>query len=362
MRLLLMWFLVLFLAACTPSDQSDVVDAGRNRGGEDTSPEDVITHSICGSDDACAGHIERVHLYWTPERMRDAIPVPLPVVDVARAGPAPSDVSIDPSWRHAPREPHLISSSPNKTFAKALKGAETETASKFRTKRVSGKERKRLPYSATGKVWFTNNGVDNVCSAAVVDDKLLVTASHCVYETSTKTWATNFYFCAAYNYTIFGGCQLTHKLKKVAYTGRKAYLNRGFVESANYNYDAALIACDGGDDIIDYTGHLGIDSASVSAFNGIGYPAVKDKHYDFDGGHMWLSVGNQSACDVGSGRVGMWNNLTGGASGGPWTIKDPKRSNYLNGVNSTWCAKEFDDQTVSPLLRKGFWNLWAAAH
>jgi len=55
----------------------------------------------------------------------------------------------------------------------------------------------QYPVSTVGKLFFTQNGKNYVCSASVINKSTLATAGHCVHAGNNKTtgWSTNVLFC-----------------------------------------------------------------------------------------------------------------------------------------------------------------------
>ena len=103
----------------------------------------------------------QIHDYWTPERMRDAIPI---------GGPLGAATALDAKRRG--------------TSAKPVKHV------------------RRFPLRTHGKAFLTLGGVDYVCSATSVgapSHSLVWTAGHCVYEPGVGGgFASNFEFVPAY--------------------------------------------------------------------------------------------------------------------------------------------------------------------
>jgi V8-like Glu-specific endopeptidase len=65
---------------------------------------------------------------------------------------------------------------------------------------------KAKPYRAAGKLFFTTQGGSPfVCSASVIDRRLVVTAAHCIH--SGSTFYTNWLFVPAYDGTKVGNAQ-----------------------------------------------------------------------------------------------------------------------------------------------------------
>ena len=91
--------------------------------------------------------------------------------------------------------------------------------------------------------------------------------------------------------------------------------------------------------------------ANQGPYTEIGYPGEPIPGFNFDGERMWQSVG---AYLDGSTIIRAEGNMTGGCSGGPWTVNnDPQRR--PNGLNS----HRYGDGNViySPYFGDNFVNL-----
>ena len=126
-----------------------------------------------------------VTAYWTPERMKSAIPADTPTstTEVNR--------QIDELEQPAlADEPVTDGSSPVTAILNAITPQAVTPVTNFS--------------KANGKVFFRNqtDGKDYVCSAASVNSRskrLFVTAGHCVHGGPGKDWHTNWIFAPGYS-------------------------------------------------------------------------------------------------------------------------------------------------------------------
>ncbi len=189
------------------------------------------------------------------------------------------------------------------------------------------------PFSTVGKVFYNVGSLVYACSASVSGQHTLVTAGHCVYshDPSRPGWLTDrWVFVPAYQSGVAPWGQWSPR--EFATTGE--FLNN------NWAYDVAIVILFDrvdGRSISSFTGSLG------SEFNGdrsqyevsLGYPEAAP----FTGGRMMASYGWKADDDlsVSPARIGMGNDMTEGASGGPWVLR-LGTSNLVNSVNSVKLA------------------------
>ena len=215
-----------------------------------------------------------VQAYWTAERMRNAIPA-----QKLRAG-APEGTS-----RQAPR-------------AAAQPIAPPYTSAPTRT---------------NGKVFFTDDGLNYVCSGTAVlsgNKSVVWTAGHCVHD-GASNFHTNWTFVPAYadGSRPYG-----------TWTARALLTTSGWAGGGDFSYDngAAVVSANAGSALTDVVGGRDI------AFNGPrgqqyashGYPAAAP----FNGQRLWacnspLVYDDTSASPA---TMGIDCDMTGGSSGGGW--------------------------------------------
>ncbi len=157
--------------------------------------------------------------FWTPARLRDAKPMPLPAApaieaqtgaaasqDSTGAGPAAGKASRGPTVEVAPAPNNRLFDPPAEPKGGGANGA-IETQAKggsgfpFTTSRVFPDAAvTTYPYRAAGKLFGRDprSGSTFVCSAAVIAKRLIGTAGHCVYDTVKNYFFDKFVFVPAF--------------------------------------------------------------------------------------------------------------------------------------------------------------------
>ena len=172
-----------------------------------------------------------------------------------------------------------------------------------------------LPYpSAEGKVWFTDNGVNYVCSGSALvsaNESLVWTAGHCVNE-GPGAFFTNFLFVPAYRdgatpYGVFPASTLM--------------TTSGWRNSGEFGVDvgAAVVSPNSaGQTLTDAVQEISpvFNSVRNQAYTLYGYPAAGK----FFGKRMYAcntawQLDDTSAIPA---TMGVPCNMTGGSSGGGW--------------------------------------------
>jgi V8-like Glu-specific endopeptidase len=255
---------------------------------------------------------EKVIRYWTPERMRQALPA-------------------DRDSRPLPA-------------AKPAKGGGTSSAS----------SEVPLPYpSAYGKVFFTSNsGVNYVCSGTAIlsaNESLVWTAGHCVNE-GPGVFYKNFLFVPAYR----DGSSPYGK-----FAGSTLLTTSGWQASGEWGVDvgAAVVGTNGSgqtlSDAVDEA-PLVFGAPRNQTYKIYGYPAAKK----FSGQRMrvcetsWLMDDSFATPDT----IGATCDMTGGSSGGGWITSTGAVASVVSyGYNS------LRNVLFGPHLESEAQNLYSAA-
>jgi hypothetical protein len=254
------------------------------------------------SGDASADHAAKVVRYWTPDRVRSAVPR-----DMVRTAAG-----------FVPR-------------ARPGTGGGTTGLANTMGASWSGSE---AVFKGTGKVLFTIGGGNYVCSGSVVAENdsslaVILTAGHCAFENDGRTSATNWMFVpnfdASPTFTCANtalGCWVADELY-----GRTEFYTAGGFNTTAVQHDWAFAVVRGaapGKNAgaqLDATvgGGFGLVTTGVATsqvLTALGYPAAQKYN-----GKDLTYCRNPIGTDAGTGGT-TWSmacTMTGGSSGGPWT-------------------------------------------
>jgi hypothetical protein len=217
-----------------------------------------------------------VQRYWTAERMRNAIPA-----DRTLAG----------------------------TFAPA--------AAPRKKKRAAAQQvpppYTSQPTSTNGKVFFTDDGLNYVCSGTALlsgNKSVVWTAGHCVHD-GASGFHTNWSFVPAYadGSRPYG-----------TWTARTLLTTSGWANGGDFSFDngAAVVNTNGGQSLTDVVGgrNPSFNYARNQSYAAHGYPAGPP----FNGQRLWVCNSPLIYDDTSANppTMGIDCDMTGGSSGGGW--------------------------------------------
>lgn len=244
---------------------------------------------------------------WTPEAMRNAIPLDrlLPAADASKLT---QDVRTGTAQVV---EPSLLNDLLPMAFPAG--GGPWTGAGKV--------------VSTAGRVFFTYQGRQASCSGNAVtsgNKSVVMTAGHCVKLDGA--FHTNWAFVPAYN---------NGNAPYGTWTARATMATPQWVASEDINYDvgAAVVNQLNGASLTDVVGGQGVafNQARGQNMYAFGWPAAAP----YDGTRMIYCSGRVFNAFLSNG-IGMTCNMTGGASGGPWFLQfnEASGTGLLNSVNS----------------------------
>jgi V8-like Glu-specific endopeptidase len=246
-----------------------------------------------------------VRRYWTPQRMENAKPAPVPI-----AGGAPSARAAEDGGDAPVARAGSIS---------YTSGALTDTLS--------------FPNRVHGKVFFTRPGAGNfVCSGTAVEAANLstvITAGHCVHYLGV--WSTSFAFVPGYRNGIrpYGTWAATAEAAPSQWVSSEYFeYDVGAVVVAENTSGQSLQEVVGARDIL-------FNQPVSGAVRSRGYPAQSP----FDGSKLRYcdsALGYRDPISGGGGApqtMGIGCDMNGGSSGGGWVIGDSGNGAVIS-VNS----------------------------
>lgn len=173
------------------------------------------------------------------------------------------------------------------------------------------------------------------CSASLINDKMILTAAHCVSDNSS--WHSSFRFVPGFNnssnWEPYGHFRASY-----------IFLYSGWLDNEYWPADYAIIVLD--QSIGNKLGWLGVYynvPSSGKTFYQFGYPGGY--------GTLFMNVSDYGDADCDEGtpcRMAVGSPLTEGSSGGPWCLNNDNIL-YANGVNS-------QHNTVCPITYSPYFN------
>ena len=280
---------------------------------------------------------KRTLAYWTRKRMESARP----------PGIIHNVKPVRPGTFHPGKPGHASGGRPGQTKAigtRARPDSPLGYPFPYKSFNVAIDAYTRWPYDLNGKIFFTNNGTDYVCSGTSVasyhgtsEEDEVWTAGHCVSNTSLKSpgvWDSNVEFIPAYdgnaqNVAPFGTFVAT-RLATVT-----TFINNGDISEDQGAMEVATNSR--GQTLGDAVGWDGFawNYPSTENFTAFGYPAAPP----YTGNLMVediSSTGGSYSWPGGAGQplIGIGDPMTGGSSGGAWNIDwSPTNSGYIDGHN-----------------------------
>jgi hypothetical protein len=297
----------IVVAGCVAAVLGTAAPAGAEDAG-------VITERPLAGDASAA----EVREFWTPERMRDAVPLASPALE-AGAGAAGS------------------AEEPAAGAATAVEQPSTTT----------------YPNSAVGRLFVVVPGVGPaVCTASVVNtdtDSFVFTASHCLFEAGD--FFTNVNFVPGYR----DGNRPFGEFPAVE-TAVPFFVRTG--RQIPYDHGSVIVArTAAGHPVEEVVGAFGISlfDSPQQSWRAYGYPA----DVPFDGERLFTCDSRTALLDpsFNPATIGIDCNMTAGASGGPWVIQGK-----LVASDTSYKLENEPGLLFAPQLREGAAELFAAAH
>ncbi|HWI42848.1 MAG TPA: hypothetical protein VNS81_04475 [Nocardioides sp.] len=258
-----------------------VSSPGRGAAAPDPDPVGDLVDAVTLATPADAAD---VRAYWTPQRMEAAIPL-----------------GLDPAGEHT-----------------------TGQASTTRPRAAARTAARSTPTPrSVGKLFFSVDGGDAVCSASAVNTPgrdVIITAGHCAHDGGPTCGLLGCTPGKYYSNFLFVPRYANGAGPDGSWVGSRAITHQQWIDSGDSTYDQALIEVlpNRGRRLVDVVGGNGIAWNYPVRESGIaiwGWPAEAP----YDGETVRSCYGSTDSFE-GSADAGMSCPLTGGASGGPWFI------------------------------------------
>ncbi|MEU6545475.1 peptidase [Streptomyces sp. NPDC046859] len=279
---------------------------------------------------------QQARAFWTPERMRSAVPLDLLDAGARTVGTAPRagrPVTVAPTAPAAGTADAGPAAFPNGGGAWTGGGAVVSTA---------------------GRVFFSYQGRTASCSGNAVtsaNKSTVITAGHCVKLEGA--WHTDWVFVPGYH-----DGQAPHG----RWTAARTLSTPQWTASEDINYDvgAAVVAPLDGQRLTDVVGGQGL--AFNTGYNqrmySFGFPAAAP----YDGERFIYCSGTTSRDFLLSNDHGMGCDMTGGASGGPWFTRfDEATGTGLQSSVNSFKYNFLPNRMYGPYFGADAQNLYQAA-
>ncbi|MGA2560082.1 MAG: hypothetical protein ABSF17_10430 [Terracidiphilus sp.] len=323
-------------------------------------------------------HAAVVQAYWTDDRLSSAKPMPVPRVDPSTVSSSNAKAPSGPAVFGKGAAPEIVSTDTTDESTEAFPlnqsaDAQSDTTAlpadggfsyemPFNNYRTGINS--QYPYSTMGKLFFTipagasEPAGEYVCSAtAVGNNRIVVTARHCMFDYATGTWYSNWVFYPEWkngkSSKVGGKKGAWYPEWAATWTSSSTLsLTTGWDIGIFVMHDSPGTGCGGdkGKQLGQYTGYLGwvygYDYGNAQ-FNAFGYPQASP----FEGNYLYQDNGATGIVDpLGTTNVvEIGDPQTGGTSGGPWVIGfDPGSAktgavsnNLINGTNFDSAVNSF---------------------
>jgi len=268
--------------------------------------------------------------YWTPARLRDATPMDLPQANsqaivklsneelMDKFGDLKPQITnaVPPTTHIEPLNNYLYKPLLIKNTSKSIGDAGSLNEQFSSSQLVPLTADVVFPYTTVGKLFFTTPAGNKTCSAAVIANRLILTAGHCVHNGNGATtgWYNNWMFVPAFHN---GNAPFSTWTSHAVTTTTPWFSGGGKVPNAS---DLAIIQLNDQSVsgavrwVSSVVGKLGTHTLSTipNHVNMLGYPG------NLDNAQLMHQVAAQSAMAVAPNNAEYGSDMSSGAGGGPW--------------------------------------------
>lgn len=274
--------------------------------------------------------------YWTADRFKAARPLPLPTArpgqprqEVAPAQPAQKSEGSDaqpPSLKAKPREQRLYKPAQNSYLDGATEPqaqgtfnapyTSTRVFPAFNGSNAQYSADRAYPYRTVGKLFFSVDGSPYVCSASVIQRRVVATAGHCVHSGTADGFYSNFVFVPSFRDGVAPFNSWNWRF--VTVTGAWASGGGGVPNAGDYAMiefaDQPLSSGGPVTKLGNVTGWLGWQTVNLNGnhTSKLGYPCNLDRCQKMQ------NVTSNSYRTSDPNNVEYGSDARGGSSGGPW--------------------------------------------
>lgn len=277
--------------------------------------------------------------YWTPERFKAAKPLPLPIARADGARPVPmaamtrevsKSVNGQPPQMHTrPAEQQLFVPDVSLQRLMDASGITPQASGTLNTPYTSTRvfpmhtgvnagfsADRAYPYVTVGKLFFTKGGSPFVCSASVIQRRVVATAGHCVHSGTAAGFHSNVVFVPAFRDGVAPLKQWTWRFMTTTAAwanGGGAVPNAGDFAMIEFG-DQAMVPGGPLTKLGNVTGWLGWQTLALNNnhTSKLGYPC------NLDSCQKMQNVTSSAFRAVAPNNVEYGSDATGGSSGGPW--------------------------------------------
>lgn len=279
-------------------------------------------NTVLAANNAAKLNAEEAQQYWTKEKMRNAKELTISEAKLIAEPLSGAIIHQKPFFGDGSPPTIKIKASAKKLFQPIIRAYQessfdrgTLNQSFSSTQIVPGTSDSLYPYRAIGKLFFTIPGKGNfTCSASVIQNRIVLTAGHCVHSGTSAGFYTNFSFVPAFN----NGTAPVGTWTPTFVTATSQWISGGgtlpnasdigMLEIADRTINGVVTK------IGDATGFLGWQTSSLANnhVHSFGYPN------NLDSGTLMHQVAAQSGVAVSPNNIQIGSDMQAGSDGGPW--------------------------------------------